>query len=734
MSTIQTSIMIHDLMSRQFHAMNMAMSTVIDSFQTLQDTTSKAIDVSALNAAQRELQEIEANYRQIENEIKDAANAQNNLNNNISKTTNLTSGLVSKVLGLAGAYLSVQAIAEGVKKSIALSDDLTNIDARLNLLVESMPTIDDVNANLNIVVDTEGLTQVEQLQQQIFEAAKRSYAPYKDMADLVGKLGLNARDAFNNTGEIVAFAELLNKQFSIAGTNAEGVASATLQLTQALGAGVLRGEEFNAIFEAAPTIMQSIADYMGVPIGSLKELASEGKITAEIVKNAMFKAADDIDQKFNNMPVTYDQLWTNFQNDALKAFQPVLQNLNEIANSERFQGFINSFINSLYILAAAVNYVLDIFMSIGSFIYDNWSILGPLILGIAGALGVLAAALIFTKLATLAVTAAQWLWNTAMAFSPITWIIVAIILLIALFYAVVAAINDVTGSSISATGLIVGALAFLFSFIYNNIALMINYFLIAAEFFVNVWKNPIYSVKRLFANLANNAIDMATSMIGSFDSAATNLANMFISAANTAIRGINWIIDALNKIPGIDIGKIGEISARTSITADLSGLKNKINAWVGDKPEDYIELPRLNYMSPLDNAMKAYNWGANLSNSFSGLKSNIQNYDLNSLMKNALGGMDGIKDALDKGNKAGNDTADNTKKLANSVDMLEEDLKYLRDIAERDVINRFTTSEIKVTMTNNNNINSEMDIDGMIEKLEEKVAEKLQIASEGVYA
>lgn len=715
MATIRTSIMIQDMMSRQFRVMNMAMSTVIDSFHKLQNATGKAIDTTALNTAQQELREIEATYHQIENEIKDVANAQNNMNKNIKSAANLAGGLVGKLLGIASAYLSIRAITNGIEKATSLSDELTKTQARLNMVNDGMQT-------------------TAQLQEKIFASAERSGASYQNTADVVSKLLLRAGDAFRSNNEAILFTENLNKLFIIAGASQEEMASASLQLTQALGSGVLRGEELNAVFEAAPNVIQTIADYLNVPIGKIREMASEGKITASVVRNAMLQATDEINKQYAQIPKTYGTIWTSVKNHALKAFQPVLQKINEIANSERFQRFIQNFITGLYILATVVNFVLEIFMSIGSFIYDNWSYIGPIILGIAAALGVLTTALIFNQLATWAVTFAQWAWNAAMALSPITWIIVAIILLIALIYVIVAAINDVTGASISATGLIVGALAFLFSFIYNNFAFMMNFILTVAEFWINVWKNPVYTIKRFFANLANNAIDMAISMIGSFDNAATNLANAFIKGANMAIKAINWIIDALNKIPGVDIGKIGEISYRTSITSDLKGLKSKINNWVGKKPEDYVELPRLQFTSPIDNAVKGYNWGKNLSN-FSGLKSlEKQNYDLNSLMKNALGGMDGIKDALDKGNKAGKDTADNTKKLANSVDVLEDDLKYLRDIAEREAINRFTTAEIKVTMTNHNNISSDVDLDGMIEKLEEKVAEKLQIAAEGVYA
>ena len=710
MATIKTSIMVHDMMSQQFRAMNMAMATVIDSFQTLQDLSGKAVDVSALEAAQRELQQVEANFNQIENEIRQAENAQEKLNRDIQKADDLAGKLLGTISGVVGAYFTLQ----GLSNAIQLSDEMTNVNARLDLINDNLQTR-------------------EELQQMIFESAKRTYSPYLQTADLVGKLAMNASDAFDSTAEIVAFSELLNKSFANAGTNAEGIASATLQLTQALGAGALRGEELNAVLEAAPSIVQNIEKYLGITRAELREMASDGKITADIIKTSMFAAADDINKKFESMPLTWSQLWINFQNDSLRAFQPVLQEINNLANSEKIRKFVAKATQALFVLADVALWTIQVLSSIGSFVYDHWNIIGPIILGVAGAFGVLTAALIGTRVATLLMTAAQWALNAAMAMNPIFWIIAALVLLIGLYFAAVNAINYFTGANLSAVGIIVGAFAFMYSVFYNVIAYMLNLVVSFAEFWINIWRNPVYTIKRFFANLANSAIDMATSMIGSFDSVATNLANMFIAAANKAIEGINWIIGALNQIPGLDIGKVGKFSARTSIKADYSGLKKRINDWVGDMPETYIELPRLEYMSPLDNAVSAYNWGANL---FSGFDLDIQNqerFNMEKYMKDILNSVNGLGDAIDVGNGSAKDTAGNTGKLADSVDLLEEDMKYLRDAANAEAINRYTTGNITIDMSGmQNNINSELDLDGIVDKLVAKTEEALDALPEGV--
>ena len=182
---------------------------------------------------------------------------------------------------------------------LSLSDGLVATRARLDLM-------------------NDGLQTTEELQDMIMKSANRSRASYLSTADAVAKMGITAKDAFSSNQELIDFAELVNKQFTISGTEAAGIDAAMLQLTQAMGSGVLRGEELNSIFEQAPTIIQTIADYLDVPIGKIREMASEGKITSTIVKNAMLASADEINAKFESMPMTFAQVWELAKNIALK--------------------------------------------------------------------------------------------------------------------------------------------------------------------------------------------------------------------------------------------------------------------------------------------------------------------------------------------------------------------------------------------------------------------------------
>lgn len=693
-------------MSSAFRSMNTAMNVVISSFEHLQHASGSAVDTSSIQMARQELTRAETALNNVEQEIRQANAAQQNLNNNIRDGSSAADGLLSKIGGIVATYFTLQSIGNALK----LSDEMTNTTARLNMM-------------------NDGLQTTAQLQQMIFDSAQRSRGAYQDTAGLVAKIGMNAGDAFKSTAETVAFAELLNKQFVIAGTNTEGMESTILQLTQALGSGVLRGEELNAVFEATPNVIRTIADYLGVSIGQIRDMASKGQITADIVKQAMFTAADDINKKFGEMPLTWSQLWTSFKNEALWAFQDVLQVISSLANSDRFAGFIDGMKQALYVVASVTLAVFGSLSTIGAFIYDNWYWLGPIILGVGGAILALMSYLTIAKVAVIAITAAQWLWNAAMAANPIGLIIAGIVLVIGLFYAAVGVINHFAGTSISATGIIAGVFGVLAAFIHNRIAFLWNIFAAIAEFFVNVWQHPVYSVKKLFYNLASNFLDQAISMTSGWDSFATSFVNAMISAVNGAIKAWNWFVDLLPSdiASSIGLGKGSEFSYRTSITSDLENIKGSLKTWVGEAPSNYWEAPKMN-MKSLGSAWdKSYNWGSNLFKAEENAKKH-EKKDPYEELKNTF---KGVGDNAGKAAKGAGDTAGNTAKMANKLDGATEDLKYMRDLADRDVINRFTTAKVKVDFSSSNTINSNMDIDGVINRFGQKLEETLAGIAEG---
>lgn len=480
MSSIQTAIELSDRMSAPLYNICTAVNMVISNFEALEYASSTAIDTSSMEDARQLLADSMVGLQDITSATESARRKQEEYNQKIQAGSQHTDVLVNKVKSLVGAYVGIST----VKNALDLSDELTQTTARLDMMVSQY------NA-LNGTMQT-----TDELSQMIFLSAQNSRASYMDTAASVAKLGNNARDAFASTGEIVQFAELVNKQFTIAGASATESSNAFLQLTQALGSGVLRGDELNSIFEQAPNLIQTVADYMDVPIGKIREMASDGQITADIVKNAMFAAADDIDAKFNSMPMTWGQLWTYYSNQALMTFQPVLQRLNEMANDQHMKTALTGIMNALSGAATIALNVIDVMVTGGAHIVDNWSMIAPVIGGVAAALAAYATYLgvvktveavstgikvalclasyahaAFTKKEaseTAIATATQYGFNTALLACPLTWIVAAIIIVIAAIYLVVAAINKTQHTAYSATGVVAGIFATLGAHIINT--------------------------------------------------------------------------------------------------------------------------------------------------------------------------------------------------------------------------------------------------------------------------
>ena len=757
MATIRTSIQIQDRLSQPMRAMHNAVSMMVNQMEAMHVASGQMMDTSSVEIARRELASAADAMNRIEREVMDAATEQERFTNNIRDGTAAADGLLSTIIGIAAAYLSFQS----GKNIVALSDEMINTQARLELMNSTYHKNADAANSINSMLKT-----TTELQDMIYASAQRTFTSYQSTADMVGKLGMQASGAFANTTEIIAFAEQINKTFSIAGTSVEGVNSVMLQLTQAMAAGRLQGEELNAILDNAQPIVANIQRYleeaMNIDASNIKKLASDGVITAEIIKKAMFYAAEETNAAFNKMPTTWSGIWTVMTDRALRAFNPILQKINDVANSDKIKQIMDNSIVAFENLAVVATFAMDILISGGSFIYDNWSLISPVIWTITAALGAYATALLIVKAAkvattiwtglqtlamglltattwanvsaTFAATGAMWGLNAALAANPIFLIIMAIILLIGILYLAVAAVNYFAGTSISATGIIAGAFMLLGTYIFNVIAYLWNIFASIAEFFVNVWNHPMYAVKKLFYNLASNVLDQTIAMSSGWDKFATSFANAIIKAVNLAIGAWNKFIDILPDGIASTIGLSHgvEVSERKSITSDLKGMKAGLKDWVGEAPADYWEAPKMEQKSLGAAAKAGYNWGDNLFNSDKGKDKTTDNTQkaIENAMKNAMDA-GGIGDKLDKGNRNGGSTAGNTAKMAKTMEGAGEDLKYMRDLADREAINRYTTAEIKVDMKNENHINNEMDIDGVIDKFGERVEEVVEMLAEG---
>ena len=733
MATIRTAIELYDAFTAPMMNIVSSVNSGVSAMEQMQDAVSAPANFTMgndiaeqMNSACGELEAFQSQMNQTMGTtgryITENVTEQQRFNRAVEDGTDRANILMDSIKRIVAAYATIQTVGN---------------------VIELSDTVAQTTARLDLIVDDGG--SVEELQDKIFLSAQRSRAAYLETADAVAKLGAQAGDAFNSSEEIIAFTEQLNKQFTIAGTEAAGIDAAMMQLTQSMAAGRLQGDELTSILENATPIVQNIQKYMeevqGIDASNIKQLAAEGMITADIIKNSMFYAADEINAKFSTMPVTFSQIWTSFQNTALMAFQPVLQRLNEIANSEAFQAFVENAVEALSMVAGIALEIFDLMVQVGTVIADNWSWISPIVYGVAGALagyygwlllvkGAEIAMAVATGISTLAKmlavpvyaaltgatmadTAAQWGLNGALYACPIVWIIILIIALIALFYAAVAAVNHFAGTTVSATGIICGAFMVALAFIGNIFVALWNlvvdvfvliYNLVAevANFIGNVFTDPIGAICRLFFGLADTVLGILQALASAIDA-------IFGSNLSGAVQG--WR-DSLGGWVDETFGKGDEIM-------------EKMNA-------DDMKLGRFEYGAAWD---AGYNFGE-------GIDESISNFDPSSLFDTNVPGADDYTNLADYGSgmdlggigSGVDDIAGNTGAIADSMDITEEDLKYLRDIAEQEAVNRFTTAEINIDQSGmQNHISNGMDLDGVVSGLTDAVNEAVDSITEGVH-
>lgn len=715
MGNIRAAIALYDGVTSPLQSMHKAMGVVLNTFEAMQQASGRAVDTAAIREAREEWAKAGTAFDTIEENIRNANNEQQKFNNSIRGGNNSANGLLSTIKKIAVAAGGIV----GINKVQNISDKLASTKARLNLLVDDGGSVDV-------------------LEQKIMASAQRSRSVYFDTASAVAKLGLNAGNAFNgDMNQVIAFMEQVNKQFVIGGATAQEQSNAMIQLTQAMAAGALRGEELNSILDGAPGIARAIEKYMGIAEGSIKTVAQEGKVTAEVVKNAMFAMADETNAKFDSMPKTWAQIWAGMKNKALSMFAPILTKINQIANSTKFQQVTTALINGLAGVANVASSALDILIAIASVFVDNWGIIQPLVLGIAAAMllyngyliannaitaisnaqkGLAAvqaykAAVANTTLAATekaeamakaSATAAQYGFNAALLACPLTWILLIIIAVIAAIYMIVAAINKLTGSTISATGIICGVVAVAGAFVLNCAIGVLNAIIQAIW---TIFVAPFLGIVEWILNVCNGGFN-------SFGDAVANLIGQIIGWFLNLGKVVTTIIDAI---------------FGTDWTSGLESLQSAVTSW--GKNENAITLdknaPTIDYRATYSGAWDAgYDFGQGIDDKIGGM------FDASGL--DSMGAFD-LSNTLDGIYGNTGDTAANTAATADALDIAEEDLAYLRDIAEREAINRFTTAEIKVEQHNENHISKDADLDGIMDAWANDFAEKLEVSEEGVH-
>lgn len=631
--------------------------------------------ITVRDAASRRLERIADRYARVERAARAADRATNdagrntaeyydrasrsvrNATNNVDDFSRRQQEAAQQAAGIGNiwqrikGYIGAAGAAFSLSKLEGLSDTLAGNKARLELIVDDGGSVDELN-------------------KKIYASAMRARASYTDTAATISKLGLLAGDAFNSNDEMIAFTELMNKNFTIGGASTQEQSSAMYQLTQAMASGRLQGDEYRSIIENAPLLAKAIEDYMrnvqGAE-GAMKDWSSEGLLTADVIKAALFSTADEVEERFAKIPMTWGQVWTMASNIAIRALNPLLSAINWVAN--------------------------------------NISVIGPAVLGLGAAFLVFQVAAHWTQIATAAIgvynglvnflsigygvltgntaaaAAAQFTYNSALLANPITWVVMLLAVLVAALYAGVAAYNKFTGAGVSATGILVGALAVLGAFALNStIVPMQNGFAMFANFLGNLFNDPVAAVKVLF-------YDMALTVLG------------YISKMASGIESV------INKIPGVTVDiTSGLDSFYTKLESAQQKVKDK-SGWV-----EYVQ--KMDFVDYSKAASAGYRFGAGLVDKVTGMFSGSDYAGLSDI----AGGV--------------SDIAANTGKIADEVHIADEDLQFFRDVAEMRYIQNFVTLTPTVSM--NASISEMVDVNGVVREIEQVLKSEIAESAEVV--
>ena len=638
MATVSSSLALQD---RFTATINKAIQGSNRLLKVMEQIDQKDLDVNLRRQFSAALQAEKANNAELEKMVKNL----NNAGNAADPLADAMSRVKGALLG-AGAVYSAQRVLQ-------LADSMTTTRARLDLVIEGM---------------NEAGTTADQLQQRIMQSANRSRASYLDTADAISKMGIMAGDAFGSTDELVQFTELINKQFTIAGASAEGQSAAMLQLTQAMSSGVLRGEELNSIFEQAPTIIQTIADYLDVPIGRIRDMAANGEITAEIVKNAMLSSADEINRKFESMPYTYSQVWTMAQNILMDSFQPVLQMIGAGAQ----------------------------------LIVDNWGTIEPVFWGLAAAGLAYAVALGIQTTATWIATGAARTFFATLLTNPLLWIALVIGVVVAAIY-----------QWVQAVGGLENAWAIAMDYIQYGTDLTAYGISYGVTWVLNSLDRMELGAATLSTNFQNFMGDMRAGAL-------TQLQEL----ANGGIGIINDFISTLNKIPGVSIDLIDQLTFGTIAGLENEAAKQQRSADLAAKTQAVNDR-----ISSRDTALATQKTtlesahAARRAENASRVAAAAEKAASDSLLSAAGGAGANQLDSIGKVGEVG--------KINSDVNIADEDLQLMKDVAEMRYVQNFVTLTPTVAM--NAQVSERVDIDELTGRVADVLIEEVAAGAEGVY-
>lgn len=779
MGMVTTAFVLRDQMSQTLRQITPQVTRLTSGLGELHRTSENVFNPSAMGGMNSALNATINNYNTITYSARGAGNAQRQHNQEIRNGVTASNSLANSLRGAFNVYMAIRAI----KFTLGVADEFSSITARLGNIKDSLHT-------------TNTLTR------EVADSAIRARGNFSAMSQTVSRIGYTAKGLFSNK-ELIQFTENVQKGFVIAGTTSTEAKNAMLQLSQAMASGRMQGDELRSTLENNSAVSKALADHLGVGIGKLKEMGADGEITAQIMKDAILNATDEINRDFEKMPLTFGQSMENIKTQAQLAFAPVLWVVQQIGvsfaniTSSVVSGFtviaptvygltaviaagfgavaLNIAITKLatYKLTGAIHalnvalgttnqitvltqaqmtmqtmvgvigaIVLSISVAViflqglGLAINEIFSYAIGIIGSVVAVLGTVLFIVGLVKLAILGAAGAQAIWNAITASNPIVMIIFGIVTVLTL---VIWCLHSCGITTSQVLGFMGGMFSMLYTFIKNILKNLWNGFSSVIEVLAN-WRHPIVAIAGFFAHMTSSVLDNIASVSGGFDKLGTWLGTAIAAGVNNAIDHLNSLFKMLNNIPGINFSMMSHVNAGKGlgVSDSLRGLSKDINSkfdkWADKTTNgEYNHVKRFEMEDLGDAYNKGYDWGSKLD---------LGNLLVNPFGDNKFGDMSNDKvdnwgsgldsNPLTGGNKADKETAANTAKMAKTLDATQEDLKYLRDIAEQNTINN-STIEVKVDITNHNTINNDLDLDGVVDHLNTAIQEKVAVEAEGLY-
>lgn len=707
----------------------------------------------AANNQGRLFASMQTSIQRTNNALTSASAATRQFNNSATSITRITNQVI--ILNQAiinttpAAQQSVSAISRigsALKNLVSFENIKNGIVNGTKAFVSNADKYATTNARLSTVND--GSQSDKELMDNVYSSAQRSGSGFSDTANNVASLNLLAKDAFSSNDEAIYFTELMSKAFTASGTSQGDSQAGMQQIIQAMGSGQLHGPTFSKIMNDAPLLAQAIAQATGKSTNDLKDMAANGQITADVIKNSLFSAADGIEEKFNKMPRTAAQAWTMFKNFALASFAPLFQRFSSFMNSEAFTNISAVFMYMVGIFTSGLNVLFDAF----EWLYGLINSLAPILYPIAAVIGVIVSILLIKyavigmiSAATMAWAAIQWVVSAAYLSNPIVWVLLAIVAVIVFVIYAMIAWQDQTAIVV---GFIVGLFAAFGAYIWNTIASIWNIFAMFAEFLINLFIDPTYAMQKLFYDMVKMAIDQLAALGGSFDTVANILGKAFVKGANIAIGAVNWLIGALNRIPGIKIKQIGELDSGTSdfISEGLNTMAANLQAPTSSK--NVVSLPRMD-MANIPGAFSAGNAlgkaaSKTASNQLSkGLDNMKDKFSMDVDKKSPFEGEDLVTGGLNTNpsttglgaspdGKLNGGKLDTVGKIDGDISVSDENIKLMRELAEIKSIQNFVTLTPTVQMTAGD-IKNGMDLEDVVKRVEKAMEEEITRSAEGVF-